>query len=373
LNARRRPNSNAVTFTRTDRDELTSDWQTVLGGDILAWMVRGGDALNVAAVNGAGHAFRIGQKQLSEGPFLDDVSARLPLHQDLVDPLVAAAVVNDRMAVACGDPEPRLWLINAAGQIEGSPLLPAAPQAPSSIQDRIVVPLPGRIHVVRLSGQPAVQDFALPTGEDRTWMSLATSGADKGIAVTTDGLVLLLKLENSPRPHLGEAARVELGQQVLHPGSAGDGLFAVADASRKVSLFDGERLDPRGVRIFDQPVTNRTWIVSGKLFVEEGQHTLHCIEPESSLPSTWILDLKQASVAGIAPRGGSFIIAQQDGTISLVDRGSGNVLRSQSLGSPLANGPLIAGDNVFVGTIDGTLIRVNVDPPTAVTDSLNAQ
>lgn len=375
MNARRRPYTSAVTFTRTSREEqMTSDWQVVAGGEILAWTLRAGETFNLAVVNEAGHAFRIGPRQLEEGPFLTSETTRLPLNRDLVDPLLARAVSNHRIAVAGSDPEPRLWIINAAGQIEGSPNLPLPPQAaPASIGDRVIVPLPGRIHVARLSGQPAMQDFSLPisgessgerssgpvSGDDApAWIGIEPAGEDHAVAVTSAGQLVLLKLESSPRPHLGDAARVNLNETVIHPGAAGDGLFAVADASGKVSLFETERLDPRGSREFEQPVTNRTWIVDGKLFVEEGVNRLHCIEPENALPSLWVHDLEGASVAGVAVQGETFVIARQDGVVTFVDRESGEVQRSVNTHSPLSRGPLIVGKDVFVATLDGTLIRI---------------
>jgi TolA-binding protein len=380
MNARRRPYTSAVTFTRTSREEqMASDWQVVVGGEILAWSLRTGETFNLAVLNEAGHAFRIGPRQLEEGPFLTSETTRLPLNRDLVDPLLAGAVSNDRIAVACGDPEPRLWIINAAGQIEGSPNLPAPPQAaPASIGDRVVVPLPGRIHVARLSGQPAMQDFALPIGgesgsgspapgEAPAWVGIEPAGEDRAVAVTAEGQLLLLKLESSPRPHLGDAARVNLNETVIHPGAAGDGLFAIADASKKVSLFETERLDPRGSREFEQPVTNRTWIVAGRLFVEEGMSRLHCIEPESALPSLWMQDLEGASVAGIAVQGETFVIARQDGIVTFVDRESGEVQRSVNTHSPLSKGPLVAGEEIFVATLDGTLIRIQPGEAAQVT------
>ena len=358
LHARRRPFSSAATFTRTNRDTLQSDWQTVLGGQILAWTSRTGGTASLAVVNESGHAFRIGERQLAGGNFLSEASSRLPLHQDLVDPLLAGAVSQDRIAIACGGPEPRMWLVNAAGQIEGSPLLPNAPVAPpTAIADRVVVPLAGRLHVARLSGQAPVQDLSLPVGEERDWVNAVSLGTDQGVAVTSDGVILLLRLQTSPRKHLAEVARIELGQPVSLP-AAGDGQWVVvADATDRVSLIRGERLEPLGERTFDGGVSSPPRVAGGVVFIEEGQETLHCIDPNAGVATKWTLDL-QGSVVGVIDAGSAFVVAQQSGTVAVIDKVTGESLREQALATPLSIGPMESGSDVFVGTVDGTLLNV---------------
>ncbi|MCA8995518.1 MAG: PQQ-binding-like beta-propeller repeat protein [Planctomycetaceae bacterium] len=361
FHARRRPFTQAVTLTRTDSQELTSDWQAILGGRLLAAVSREGGSLSMAAVNEAGHAFRIGDRQLAEGPFLTDAPTRLPLHPDLTEPLVAGAVSNDRIAVAAGGPEPRLWLINAAGQIEGSPLIPAVPQAaPESMGKHVLLPVEGRIHVIRQSGQSAVQDFALPTGETRVWRGVYPSSDDSAVAATTDGLLILLKYGQSPRPNLSEASRVELGHPISYSLANGEGLIAVGDASGTLTVFSGERLDPQGKRAFPRGLTNQPWIAGGRVYAEEGGAILHCLEPSGDLPLVWSADLEGASVAGVLMHEGQLLIARQNGEIWKIDPASGNVIGRQQLNNAISLGPFSAGDRVYVSTIDGTLIPLTL-------------
>ncbi len=359
LSARKRSYADAITYNRTNRETLESDWQVVLGGKPLAWTFQNTNGLSLAVVNESGHAFRVGDKQLTSGKFLTDAN-RLPLHQDLATPLVASAVTGNRIAVACGGPEPRMWLINAAAQIEGSPQLPDAPQAPpASIGNRIVIPLPGRLHVVRVSGQQAAQDFALPTGENHPWLNLVSAGEDSGVAVTTDGLIFLLRLQTSPRLFLNEVTRLELGSQVIYPACSADGLVAIADTTNTVSLFSAERLDLKGKRTFPGAVTTQPCIAGGNLFVEEGKATLHSIGPTNDLASVWTFDLQGGSVAGITQLANGVLVAQQNGTISLLNPATGEVIKQQSFNMPIASQPFTAGEKTFAATLDGTLINLS--------------
>ncbi len=359
LNARRRPFTDAVTYTRTDRTDMTSDWQVVLGGKLLAITGQGGDTVNVAAVNEAGHAFRIGARQMSGGSFLTNASVRLPLHQDLVDPLVGASISGNRLAVACGNPEPRLWIINAAGQIEGSPRIPEPLQAPPcALGSRVVLPLSGRLHVARLSGQSAVQDYVLPTGKDHTWRSVTPAGENQVVAVTQRGLVLLLKLQSSPRPHLAEVAKIELGVDVLVSAVSNDQQIAIADASRTLTLFNTTRLDPIATKQFAQPISNQPFFIEGIVFAESGGKLLHAMKPED-LSDIFTMPLNLISVAGIAKTESSIVVAQQNGNVSYLNPESGEVTNLQKVNSVLSSGPIQIGKNLFVIAVDGTLFRLN--------------
>jgi len=356
LNARQRPFSSAVTFTRTNRDDLVSDWQTVLGSRPLAATVRTAGGLSMAFVNESGQTWRVGDRQLAEGPFLTTAAARLPLHQDLVDPLEAAEVVGNRLAVVCSDPEPRMWIINAAGQIEGSPLLPTTPSAaPTSIGKLVVAPLKGRLHVPRLSGQAAVQDFALPTGDEQEWVNVVNAGENGAVAVTDSGTAILIRYQTTPRPHLGEATRVELNQSVHVKAASGDGFVAVADVSKRVTVFGAERLDISGQRTFANAISNQPWITGGNVFVEEGAAQLHCLTPTGELASKWSFALNGNSVAGVLNVNGTLVLAQQNGVISALNAETGEAGKQIDLQGPIALGPFVAGEQVYVVTADGTL------------------
>lgn len=356
-NARRRPYSDAVILTRTDRDQLVSDWQAVLGARPIAWTLGTQDASTIACLNEAGQVFRIGDRQWSEGPFLTTAATRLPLHNELVDPLLAASLPNQRIAVVCGEPEPRLWVLNRAGQTEGSPRLSHVPQAPPTlIGDRIVIPLEGRLHVPRLSGQSPVIDFTLPTGEDRFWLAVERVGEDRGVAVTADGLVLLLKMQTSPRAFLDEVARVEAEDAILVSPIVSEEFIAISTASGKVTLFDVARLEPIASREFGSEIIGDGWAEGDALYVQTAEAELHALDPTSGLPSRWTHDLGGSLAAGLMAEDGMLILVRQDGVIERLDPGSGETVEVADIGFEVAMGPVWAGDRLVIATLDGTLV-----------------
>lgn len=365
LHARRRPYTAAVTYTRTNRNpetgdgssEVNSDWQVVLGGKLLALTAQTGNGLNLAAVNEAGHAFRVTGNQLT-AQFATNAPNRLPLNPDLVDPLMGAEVSGNRIAVACGQPEPRMWIINVAGQFEGSPLLPEPLEAPpSALGDRIVAPLPGRLHVVRLSGQSAVQDFVLPTDVEQRWKCVLPAGENQIVAITEKGLVMLLKLQTSPRPHLTEVAKLELGANVIFDAAANDQLIAIADSSGKLSLFDTVRLDQVAARQFSQPISNRPFLLSGLAIAEAGRAQLHVMNTDD-LADQVTLPLNAHSIAGVALDGQALRVAWKNGSVKTVQLSDGAVSGEQTVDGLIDFGPLQLGADWVVVTVDGTLHRL---------------
>ncbi|MEW4488113.1 PQQ-binding-like beta-propeller repeat protein [Thalassoglobus sp. JC818] len=361
LNGRSRPYTSAATFTRTDRESLTSDWQIVLGGRPLASTVRGDGSFNLAMVNEAGHAFRVGDRQLTGGPFLTNASVRLPLHPDLVTPLMGAEMSNNRIAIVCGDPEPRLWMINAAGQIEGSPQLSKPLQAPPCpLGDRVVLPIPGALDFARFSGQTRIRGFQLPTGDESEWENVASINDETIVAVTTNGTVRLLKIQASPSPHLAEVAKLELGSDVSIPVATSDSMIAVADASRKLSLLDTNRLDPVATRQFSDPISTTPVFIGDIVLVPQGGKSLLAAST-TDLSDVFTIPTNGVPPTGAVEKDSKVVITLQNGQVLYVDMNSHEVTARQTLDATLSDAPFVADGSIFVFSIDGTLYKLH-DP-----------
>jgi outer membrane protein assembly factor BamB len=358
FNARRPLYTDALTATRTDRDELTSDWQVTIGGRILDWTATPGNSLNVIALTSAGQTYRIGTRQFSESPFLTQAAARLPLPRNLSEPLLAGGVSNHRLAVVCGGTEPQLWLVNSAGQIESTRSLPAVPQAaPCPLGDDVLVPLAGRMHVVRGVGRSPVQDYTLPTGDVQKWVSLSLLPDLRVAAVTSAGSIIQLRINDTAPAHLGEVSRVELKQTVRFPSVSDEKSLAVADTANGVSLFDKE-LELLGKKVFKQNITGPPLLASNRLFVEVGGRKLVCLKIDDQLTQAWELDLPETGVAGILGEHGHFLIALRSGIVLTVAGQDGQVLNRLTTGNTLTRGPLAAGGSLFVATADGSILRL---------------
>ncbi|WP_437228446.1 PQQ-binding-like beta-propeller repeat protein [Planctomicrobium sp. SH661] len=360
FHARRRPFSHAVTLTRTDRDEMKSDWQVVLGSPISAWMSASGGNETLCAVNDSGQTYRITTPQVSGRKFLLEPTVRLPVAPSLGAPFKIAAVGNHRIAVAAGGTEPRQWIINSSGQIESTTLLPQPPQAPPcGLGGAILFPLADSMFVVPSSGEPPVQPFTFPSGQSQRWLNVLPVAENLAVGVTAEGQLIQLRLHPDSPPYLGEVSRVNLEANVELPATTGDGLLAVADHTGTVHLFDAERLESRGKRQFAKPLTGPPHIASGLVLIEDSQQ-LHALEPSAGLMTRWSLQLEKTGLAGVGQLKGQLVLALRNGSVLFVNPADGQVVRNVNVANALNLGPLLLGEKLFVGTADGSIIRISV-------------
>jgi outer membrane protein assembly factor BamB len=362
FNARRRPFTDAVTFTQTDRDELVSEWQAVLGGRLIACSPADAGGAAIVCATEAGSVFRVTDKQWQAGGFLEQASTRLPLNEELKDPLLAIPLTGGQAAVVAGDPEPRLWVINRLGQVERALALEAAPQAPPALLgQRLLLPVKGKLQVARSAGAPPVQDFALPTGEADTarWRQLIGIDENSAVALTESGSAILVRIQTTPRTHVAQVSRIDLGAAVDVRGDVAGGLVALATADQQVRLFQASNLEPRAERRMDAPISNDVWLAGACLFVETAGQTLHCLDPAQGLAPRWTLPLDGRGLADSPLVAGSVaLIGRKDGLVAAVDLGTGQVRKQVAVGSPLSSGPFQAGADVLVATLDGSLVNV---------------
>jgi outer membrane protein assembly factor BamB len=367
FNGRRRAYTDAVTFTQTNREEMTSAWQAVLGARMIAWSVSDASPPTLVCVTEAGHPFRITDVQLQSTGFYVEGSVKvnpLPLNDDLDRPLLAAALGDGQVAVAAGDPEPKIWVINKNGQTDRS-FTPSAPlqAAPAPLGSRLVFPVAGKLQVSSTAGQPPIQELALPSDQAETvvWRQVLAVDDNNVIAVTEQGQVIQVRLQTSPRAHLAEITRMDLGAALDLAGDLADGVLVLADASGRVRAFDAANLDVRAERTLASPVTSDLWLVGGRLFAEVGGTQCECLDPQDSLKSRWPqpLELHGVGLAGrplIAEE--RVLLTQVDGTVSVVDLATGQTKAQLRVESALTSGPIRVGGEVFAATLDGSLVKI---------------
>ena len=361
FNARRRSWTDAVTLTQTDRDEMVSEWQAVLGSKLLAWSVAAGDSPGIVIVTEAGNTSRATLAQAGGSGFSIPPVARLTLSEDLVQPLLATPLAYGQIAGASGDPEPKLFLINRLGQVDRQlPISQATLLPPVVMGKRIVLAPAGKLQVLRTGGEEAVQDFSLPAGNEPPpkWRDVQAVDGTTLAALTETGTLILIRQEKAPRAHLAEITRTDLGAETTGRLAVGEEHVAVGTADHKLSVFS-RSLEPAGTRTFDGALTNDIWISGRIVFVDEGGTTLHAIRPGASLDSSFTLPLEGSPVAG-APlvHNGKVVVAQQDGTIRFVDLESGEAGTTFRSPAALASGPFLLGGELFVVTFDGSFQKI---------------
>ncbi len=361
FSGRRRPYTSAVTITPLDRRTLEGNAQAVLAAPVIAVSAaEDGSALNLATE--AGTIFQITRDQWSSGGLFPGAGERLALHQDLAEPLVAAAIGRGQIAVAAGGPEPKMWILNRLGKVDRFFPLTHSPQAsPAPMAGRVLMPLAGRMKLVSItSGQSNVEEFTLPTEEvdSARWVAAHAVSDTDAVGILRSGHVLLLRYETSPRHYLNQVTRVALNGPVHLGADAAEGLVAVVDASNTVHLFDASSLAQRAARQFES-VSNDVWLAGEWLFVETGRSTLHCLSTREQLNDVWTMPLDGESVAGRPlSHNGSLLIPLLDGRVLVVNPRDGSVQKTISTGQTLTGGPFVVGSDVLCLGVDGSLLSL---------------
>ena len=365
FNARRRLFTDAVTLTQTERDTLDSEWQVMSGAKILAVATFEGDTSALLVVNEGGATFRVTASELAQPGFHTETAILLPINKETVLPLLAGALPDTQIAVVCGDPEPRIWVINRLGQIERQGSLPANPQAPPvPLGKRIVVPIEGKLHVARTGQADAiVQDFQFPSGEaPPVWKQVLSANDKTLIGLTEEGILIQIRLEQNPKPHLAEVAREPLpgpavGQLVMHQGR-----FAVACSTGDVFLFDAAQFEPLGRRTMETPTSGAAYVTEAGVLVETGGTELHCLNPDSALSTKWKMALPGTTLSGQpALIDGKLVLAFESGLVCTVNPATGEPVATQQSAGRLDSGPLNLAGTPFLITWDGSLIPLT--PP----------
>ncbi|MBX3443606.1 MAG: PQQ-binding-like beta-propeller repeat protein [Planctomyces sp.] len=359
--ARKRRYSDAVVLTPVDRTSLSGDWQAIVGAEILAASPVSGDSPSVICATESGNLFRITARHLESGGFLS-VAERLPLNEELADPLLARAIGDGQLMVACGLPDPRLWVVNRVGQIERSLILSQPLQAaPALLGNRILAPVAGALQLLQATnGQQAGQEFKLPGDIDAgaRWSAAFAAGNDSGVAVLESGIVFSVRLQSNPRPHVAEAGRYALNAPLGGRPAFAEGRLAVASVDGQVAVIPSDVFEPR-TRQLPAAVTAGPWLTGDMVLVEVGGTELHALSIAADLPELWVLPLDGTHVAGTpTPRGGTLMIPLQDGRIVDCDPGSGAIQSALELNVALNGEPVAVGTKLYVPAMDGSLVLV---------------
>ena len=356
---RRSPYSGSVFFTQVEREEMTSHWRTVLGAKVLAWTVSNEDLAICVGENG--EVFRITGDEIERGGFKQKTFAQLPLPDALADPLRATPLGTERIAVYSGGSEPRLWVVNASGQIERRIGLDAPLEAaPVLLKAGIVLPLPGRLKLIGLRpGGTRVEDLPAPVGKTQKarWSFLAALDDNQLVAIDSQGTLARIQFRTTPIPHLAQVAKIKLQQPVDFGFHVRQGKLFLADAGGLLQILRASTLEILFEYKLDAPASNSLWLVGNKLLVETERLT--CFEVGSELKQLWSLPLKGSGLAGRPLRAGNLLVAaKKNGTILALDSQNGTIRNQIDLWQPLNSGPQRIAGVIIVPSHDGSLHRV---------------
>ena len=360
---RRSPTSGAVVFFPASHANLAGEWQVVLGTHVLAALSSGKDLTTCVTSNG--DVFVVRPKELEDGGFKFRAQTELKPPDTSTSALKVVPIGSDRLAVCAGAPEPKIWIINASGQIEKQiQLSEPAEIAPIALANGILIPLPGRLHFESLSSpSTVVKDFVATIEKDKTrkWTALQRVDDNHVVAADDQGKLVRVQLRIQGDPLLAQVAELQLGNPVDVDFVAVDGKIVIADAGKKLRLIDSASLAPLHEVTLDQQVTNSLWLHGQSVFVEVGAVELKQFRMTGKLEEAWSIPLDGESLADrpFVTGDGRIVFAKLNGEIIVAKADTGQVVSRKKLGQPITIGPINSCGFVLVGTLDGSLTRID--------------
>ena len=362
---RRRPHSRSVWFVKIDREaqpSMTSLWRVVTGPRILVALTSGESGS--VCLSEEGDLFHISAQELTDGGFRTRADGRLQVPDNLAQPLRAAMLEDGQIAVDCGTPTPKLWLLNPQGQVKHEiPVEEPLQIAPVLLAGGVVLPYSQRLEFKAFQpGHAQVERYTAPV-EDQTnvprWTGAVTVDENDMIATNSHGQIVKVQYRKVPVPHLYEAAKTAMGQPVDVPPVAFEDKVLVADASGRLRLLHTSNLEPLAETQLEAPVSGPLCILGKRLLAEVGRSQLVSFAIGSKLNKEWSVPLEGGGLSDrpIESEAG-IVFGEKSGRIVLVDPKTGQVVSQVSVEQPIDLGPRTIGTAFFVGSIDGTLYRV---------------
>lgn len=349
--------SDAVLFTQADRDQMVSPWRTVVGAAPLAVVPT---ADGVTCLSEQGDVFRIASRELQSGGFRLEAQGSLKLPDTLSEPLLVSPLSGERLSVVGAGPEPTLWILARAGQVEKELKLDAPLDCnPAALASGLVLPYPGRLKLLSNVPGGKADDLQRPAGDEAIprWKQLIELDATTLLALDANGRLSRVQYRTTPVAHLAEAADVELKHPVDVPAVLADGRLYVADTGKTLRIFDAATFEPRGKADLDAP-PSALWVVSGRPFVTTNQTHFAAYSTEGPLRESWNVNLTSAPAGPPLVVGERLVLVDYSGTVTVLKSDTGAVVESIALGQPAAGGAVASGELIVVPTIDGSLFRL---------------
>lgn len=352
--------SNAVSFTQVDGEEMASEWRTVLGGGVLALSPARPDT--TVCLTRSGDLFQISDSSIDTGGFLFRAEGTLELPEGLTTPLRATLLPDKRIAVVAGGSKPRLWLVNQAGKVGQEFPLDAAPVAdPVPIAGGVVVALPTKLSIHGTTAA-RVEDFLGTVDKEAevNWSSLLPHDDKHIFAVDKEGKITRLQFRTTPSAHLQQVDNISIGQPLDVTPIVSDGRLIVADAAGKVQILDVVAFEQLATTDLDAPAVGVMGLAGNLLLVETSRGQLQCLKTDDKLSKAWSIDLKGDHLTG-SPilNNGQVVLATMNGKVLSINAESGETSRSVQLDQFLEHGPVNVSGKVVVTSIDGSFYKID--------------
>lgn len=357
---RKLPYSNAVLFTQADRDSMSGLWRTVLGSRVLAVVpVKDGGIISVTE---GGEVYLVSGGELAQGGFKRASSTQLKVPPDLTEPMRASVLSDGRIAVDCAGSQPQLWIIGPTGQVDRQVTLEKPLEAaPVLLGAGVVLPLPGRLRLLKGDSGTGVEDYIATVDKEiaTKWKFVAAIDETDLIAVNDQGKLTRVQFRTTPVAHLAEVATRTLVAPVdVALGVREDRLY-LAGADSSLQQLDAASLETLSEVRLEAPASFPPAIIGDRLFIESGNARLNAFSISEHLKPLWTFPLDGSGLSGPPARFGNLlVISQRDGIVTAIDPTTGESSAKIDVGQPLVLGPQTIESVLVATTIDGSLVRV---------------
>lgn len=356
---RRQLGSNATIMVQYDGESLEGAWRTVLGSGLLAMMPLGTDS--ALCLTRSGDIYQVGAGALETGGFLQRPAGAINVSAGTTDPLLACVLPNNQMAVVRGGDEARLFIVNSAGKVgQEFPLEGVSVATPVPLAGGAVVALPTKLRLLGRSGG-IVEDFMGKVDQQNQvqWSTLIPIDDSHILVLDREGNLSRVQFRTSPAPHMQEIDTLEIGEFVdVAPVYTNDKVV-LADARGGVQLLKVTGFEREAQVALEHPAVGTMFAAGDLVLIENSRGQLLCLDTANDLETRWSIPLDGDHVTGTPTlTDGRLMLATMYGKVLLLDAASGDVSGSLALEQPLEHGPMKIGAYTVVGSVDGSLFRV---------------
>ena len=362
---RRQLHSDSVSLAQYDGDEIEAEWRTVLGGGVLA--ISSVSADTAVCVTRSGDVFQISDSALDAGGFLFRSESSLKIPVTVSAPLRSTLLPDKQIAVAGialsgEEAQPRLWVVDQAGNVRQQYPLDAAPIAdPVPIAGGAVVALPTKLSIFGTKSA-RVEDF-LGTVEKEAkvnWSAILPHDENHIFAIDLEGKISRLQFRTSPSAHLQQVDSISIGQPLDVKPIVDQGRLFVADAGGTVQILDVVAFELQATTDLGAPAIGVMGLAGNLLLVETSQGQLQCLKADDKLSKAWSINLEGDHLTGTPMLdNGQVVIATMNGKVMSINAETGETSRSLQLDQFLEHGPVNVAGKTVVTSIDGSFYRID--------------
>lgn len=353
--------SDAIGLVEMDGEDpkMPESWQTVLGSGVLAMTPTTAGGLLI--LNKSGKLFTIKEGDVTAAGFRHAAAGTLDISDDLKEPLRAATLPGNRIAVTRGGDKPRFWILNQAGKPAEDSLLEAAPVGdPVAMAGGALAVLPKKLKLSGIKGGSSVREYVgnVTNDPETQWSSVTPLDENHVIVVNQKGEITKLQYRTSPTKHLQPAESISLQTPIDFPPAIAAGKVFVVTPDGTLHMLNVVGFEKETSVKLPTPAVTPLKTVGNFVLVQTSDRKLTCFDSAKDLAKAWSIDMGSDAISGTPIlEGDRIIFTTNNGAVLAIDN-SGKTVGQLQLDSPIEHGPVKLGSLLIAISLDGSLYQV---------------